>query len=424
MRPIISSLKRLLFRSRTAPFWICVWGVLVLFLLEKYPSPAWKSIKPYFLDSPFFYHSLVLYLVALVLALFTYRNLFNVKILLASFLFLMIGVYSLLYFLGMPTSVSGIFKLQSDERAHTLIYFYYSLGLFLVALVPTYLTKTVTRVLLVLLVLCEGFILFMGSRFLLPVLGAHLADLWARPMMWLAVVNLIVAVISFALSFWRKDPSAWTITGFLVLFTLAYQARDTDLEKLFLHWVPISLTLTVLINLTSSLSHRANYDPLLRIYSRGYCDNFLHGKGRSLGREFALAMFDLDRFKKINDKYGHAVGDTVLYLVAQKIREKALPRGITCRYGGEEILVVFPQSNLEYAERIAREVVSSVAQLKIPFSGKRKSGSLRITVSGGVVAGQGGRNSVKSLLESADKALYRSKRLGRNRLSVSKVKSR
>lgn len=404
------------------PFWICVGGILVLFLLETYPSSVWLGIKPYFLDSPFFYHSMVLYLVALVLALFTYRNLYNVKILLASFLFLMIGVYSLLYFIGMPTSVSGIFKFRPDEKSHALIYFYYSLGLFFVALVPTYLTKPLTRVLLVLLVLFEGFFLFAGSRFMLPVLSTHLADLWARPLFWLMVANGFIAAVSFALSFWRKDPYAWPIAGFLVLFTLAFQARGTDMEKLFLHWVPVSLSVTVLINLTSSLSHRANYDPLLRIYSRGYCDNFIQGKGRSLGRHFALALYDLDRFKKINDKYGHAVGDTVLYQVAQKIREKSLPRGITCRYGGEEILVILPQTGLEYAERVAREVVNSVAQLKIPFSGKKKSGTFRITVSGGVAAGQAGRHSIQTLLEDADRALYRSKRLGRNRLSVSKGK--
>jgi len=168
------------------------------------------------------------------------------------------------------------------------------------------------------------------------------------------------------------------------------------------------------------LWHRANYDPLLLIYSRGYINNLLQGKGKGLGKQYALALFDLDHFKKINDRYGHSAGDAVLYEVAQKIREKSLPRGITCRYGGEEILVVFPETSLDYAERVGREVVSAVGGMKIPYTGKKRKRNLRITVSGGVVAGMAGKDHVQNLLEAADKAMYRSKRLGRNRMSVSR----
>ena len=188
---------------------------------------------------------------------------------------------------------------------------------------------------------------------------------------------------------------------------------------MLLHLVPIALILMVLANLMASLSHHAHYDQLLNIYNRGHCNNILQGKGKSLGKQFALALFDLDHFKKVNDRHGHAVGDRVLYEVAQKVREKALPRGITCRYGGEELLVVFPGTSLEYAEKVGRELVSSVGQLRIPVGGrKKKRADLRITVSGGLAAGKSGKDSVMSVLESADRALYRAKRMGRNRLTV------
>jgi diguanylate cyclase (GGDEF)-like protein len=224
-------------------------------------------------------------------------------------------------------------------------------------------------------------------------------------------------MLAHVLSLRRRDPYAWSITGFLVLFTIAFLTKGTEREILLLHLVPIALALMVFANLTTSLTHRAHYDSLLNIYNRGHCNNILQGKGKSLGKGFALALFDLDRFKRVNDRHGHAVGDTVLYQVAQKVREKALPRGITCRYGGEELMVVFPGTSLEHAERVGREVVSSVAQMRIPAGGKKKT-DLRITVSGGLAAGRSGKDDVMAVLEAADRALYRAKRMGRNRLNV------
>jgi len=418
---IHSKVKRILFPSRTVPFWICLGGIVVLFLLERYPTLPWEGVRSYFLSRPYFYHSLVFYLVALVLALFTYRNLYNVKVLLASVLFLLAGVYSLLFFFEVSLPLKMFLKIpEGGIGARLFIYFFYSQALLLIALVPTYLSKPSTRILLFLLVLVEGMLLVGGSRYLLPTMEQPLGRFTERPMVILLFTNLCIAGISYALSLYRKDPYAWAVTGFLVLFTFAFWVRGEKLEKLFLHWVPVSLVLTVLINLITSLWHRANYDPLLLIYSRGYINNLLQGKGKGLGKQYALALFDLDHFKKINDRYGHSAGDAVLYEVAQKIREKSLPRGITCRYGGEEILVVFPETSLDYAERVGREVVSAVGGMKIPYTGKKRKRNLRITVSGGVVAGMAGKDHVQNLLEAADKAMYRSKRLGRNRMSVSR----
>jgi diguanylate cyclase (GGDEF)-like protein len=79
---------------------------------------------------------------------------------------------------------------------------------------------------------------------------------------------------------------------------------------------------------------------------------------------------------------------------------------------------VFPSTSLEYAEKVGREVVSSIAQMRIPVGEKKKKTNLRITVSGGLAAGRSGKDDVMTVLESADRALYRAKRLGRNRLTV------
>ncbi len=414
----LDEMKRFLFSSAALPFWILLGAIVGLFLLEQFSFESWNRIRNYLLAAPFVYQSLILYLLTLVLALFTYRSLYNVKILLASFLFLMMGVFSMLYFIGFQMPSGEIHKIGKDEGVHLLLYLLYSTDLLLLALVPSYLPKLLTRFCLALFILLELVLLAACPDALSPAMKEHVPWMMNQQMPIVLALNVIVAVLAHILSVRRRDPYAWSITAFLVLFSIAFLARGSEREILLLHLVPIALALMVLANHTASLSHHAHYDQLLNIYNRGHCNNILQGKGKSLGKRFALALFDLDHFKKVNDRHGHMVGDRVLYEVAQKVREKALPRGITCRYGGEELLVVFPGTSLEYAEKVGREVVSSIAQMRIPVGGKKKKTNLRITVSGGLAAGRSGKDDVMAVLESADRALYRAKRLGRNRLNV------
>jgi diguanylate cyclase (GGDEF)-like protein len=394
--------------------------ILGLFLLEQFPVEIWNKTRHYLLTAPYFYQSLSLYLLALVLALLTYRSLYNVKILLASLLFLVMGVLSMVYFIEFQMPNGEPPRIGVDEGDHLLLYLLYSTVLLLLALVPSYLPKLLTRFCLASFILLEVVLMIACPDFLSPAMKEHVPWMLKQPVSIVLGLNVAVAVLAHILSVRRRDPYAWSITALLVLFSIAFLVRESDREILLLHLVPIALALMVMANLTASLSHHAHYDLLLNIYNRGHCNNILEGKGKSLGKRFALVLFDLDHFKKVNDRYGHAAGDRVLYEVAQKVREKALPRGITCRYGGEELLVVFPSTSLEYAEKVGREVVSSIAQMRIPVGGKKKKKktNLRITVSGGLAAGRSGKDDVMAVLESADRALYRAKRLGRNRLTV------
>jgi len=416
---VLADMKRFLFPSKALPFWMMLGAIAVLFLLEQFPFEIWNKTRNYLLTAPFLYQSLILYLLAMVLALFTYRSLYNVKTLLASFLFLMMGVFSMLYFIGFQMPSGEIHRIGKDDAVHLLLYLLYSTDLLVLALLPSYLPKRLTRFCLASFSLLELVLLAASPGFLSPAIREHIPWMLQQQMPILLGLNAAVAVLAHILSVRRRDPYAWSITAFLVLFSIAFLVRGSDREILVLHLVPIALTLMVLSNLTASLSHHAHYDQLLNIYNRGHCNNILQGKVKSLGKGFALALFDLDHFKKVNDRHGHAAGDRVLYVVAQKVREKALPRGITCRYGGEELLVVFPSASLEYAEKVGREIVSSIAQMRIPVGGKKKKKTnLRITVSGGLAAGRSGKDDVMAVLESADRALYRAKRLGRNRMTV------
>jgi diguanylate cyclase (GGDEF)-like protein len=399
-------------------------AVAGLFLLEQFPFESWTRTRHYLLTSPFLYQSLALYLLALVLALLTYRSLYNVKILLASFLFLMMGIFSMLYFIGFQMPSGKVYAVGKDEGVHLILYLLYSSVLLLLAIVPSYLPKLWTRFCLASCILLNLGILATCQDHLSPAVKEHVPWMLTHRLPIVLGLNTAVAVLAHFLSARRRDFYAWSITAFLLLFSIAFLVRGADREILLLHLVPVTLALMVMANLTASLSHHAHYDQLLNIYNRGYCNNILQGKGKSLGRQFALALYDLDHFKKVNDRHGHATGDRVLYEVAQKVREKALPRGITCRYGGEELLVVFPGTTLEYAEKVGREVVSSISQMRIPVAGKKKKkADLRITVSGGLAAGRSGKDDVMAVLESADRALYRSKRMGRNRMTVVRKRS-
>jgi diguanylate cyclase (GGDEF)-like protein len=158
-------------------------------------------------------------------------------------------------------------------------------------------------------------------------------------------------------------------------------------------------------------------DPLTglhtRLYMRDWCDAIIRAHERNPTNGFGLIIFDLDRFKAINDAHGHLFGDKVLKRVGQIIRSSIRPDDLAVRFGGEE-LAVFIQGGTEtetaaIAERIQRRVAESEFQ--------NKSGRVPVTLSGGVawhVVGE----KLDALFARADTKLYKAKSLGRNRVCV------
>jgi two-component system cell cycle response regulator len=171
-----------------------------------------------------------------------------------------------------------------------------------------------------------------------------------------------------------------------------------------------------LIAARDALQFQADHDPLTGLWNSGA---ILDGLKRELGRSerqgtpFALVMTDLDHFKRINDTYGHLVGDAVLCAAAERMRSCARLYDLVGRYGGEEFLLILPgcdgPSAVKQAERLRTLICTE------PFD--TPSGNISITLSAGVAV-----NSVPSdrdptrLLRAADKALYRAKENGRNRV--------
>src|SRR5213083_3365581 len=130
----------------------------------------------------------------------------------------------------------------------------------------------------------------------------------------------------------------------------------------------------------------------------------------------SLIMFDIDHFKDINDRYGHLCGDAVLAAVGRLMREVLRGSDFKCRYGGEEFLVLLPETPLEGAKRVADTLRRELSEMAIQWKGE----TLTITASFGVTTAMPSEIDVKALIGRAEVALYRAKDQGRDcvRLSV------
>jgi diguanylate cyclase (GGDEF)-like protein len=126
----------------------------------------------------------------------------------------------------------------------------------------------------------------------------------------------------------------------------------------------------------------------------------------------SLIMFDIDHFKQINDSYGHLCGDAVLAAVGARIRDVLRGTDLTCRYGGEEFLIVLPETVREGAERVAEMLRAELANMALEW----KDATIRVTASFGVTTRHPSELDAHALIGRADAALYQAKALGRNRV--------
>lgn len=139
-----------------------------------------------------------------------------------------------------------------------------------------------------------------------------------------------------------------------------------------------------------------------------------HERAERYRTRFCVLMLDLDRFKTINDRLGHAAGDRYLRGFGRALRERLRAPDLACRYGGDEFCILLPETDLESAYAIAERLRADLAALSV----EDETGALRSTVSIGIAAHPDhGEGDPRTLLLRADQALYRAKREGRDRVT-------
>lgn len=208
----------------------------------------------------------------------------------------------------------------------------------------------------------------------------------------------------------------------LACLLLTQYMRNELYGSLFLSLAALSINIAIILN-----SYNLAYmDELTGLPSRRALRQALS----SMGKRYSVAMLDIDHFKKLNDTYGHDVGDQILKMVATRIRQ--VPGADKAfRYGGEEFTVLFPNKTLEEAHANAKAICKAIAKSpfvlrsrrrpkkKPPFLTKgRAQKKIEVTISIGVAKKTGRHKTPEDAIKAADKALYRAKESGRNRVCI------
>jgi diguanylate cyclase (GGDEF)-like protein len=128
----------------------------------------------------------------------------------------------------------------------------------------------------------------------------------------------------------------------------------------------------------------------------------------------AILMIDLDHFKSVNDRFGHAAGDALLTAIGRTLRGTLRASDVVCRWGGEEFLIVLPDTDLARTQVVATHLLRNIAGAEVPTA----SGPVNTTASIGVTISRPGETATNNLVARADLALYRAKREGRSCIRV------
>ncbi len=223
----------------------------------------------------------------------------------------------------------------------------------------------------------------------------------------------------------RSGPERWSSVAILVCLCdllLTYSSR----YRYSLGWYT-GRTLTVMASaivllamlasfrrLKATAEFNAAYDGLTGLANRRSAYDSLAAmiaRGRRTHSKLSVVMFDLDRFKQINDGYGHAAGDEVLRSVAGALRDTVRDTDVCARVGGEEFVVLLPDAGLADARLVAERLRARLRGQQIPAIGSS------VTASFGVAELQPADATAENLLHRADQAMYRAKRTGRDQVA-------
>lgn len=162
------------------------------------------------------------------------------------------------------------------------------------------------------------------------------------------------------------------------------------------------------------LKEIAREDPLTKIPNRLALNERLHTEFVRLNRKnhpYVILMLDIDHFKRVNDEYGHAVGDEILVSFANSLKSSIREVDFVCRFGGEEFLVLLPDTSSEAGYKVAEKIRKTIEASQHPVAGK-------VTISVGLAIADALDKDEDVAIKNADNALYQAKKSGRNQTAV------
>jgi diguanylate cyclase (GGDEF)-like protein len=226
-----------------------------------------------------------------------------------------------------------------------------------------------------------------------------------------AMLNTAFATIAFG-------QHAGFTAAVLSVALLANFERDALGEpQTLLEWslyLAVLLTLVALLARINRMQRDALFDVVTRLRNHRYFQVRLReelSRAKRHSRPTSLLLLDLDNFKRVNDAYGHAVGDMVLRQVGQVLMDNARGADVVCRYGGEELAVILPETPVGDAFQVAERLRQAVEN-------RPDERGAKVTMSAGVASFPDHASDADGLIAVADAAMYRAKRAGKNQVAL------
>ena len=219
-----------------------------------------------------------------------------------------------------------------------------------------------------------------------------------------------LAILYFAAAHWDLNSPIYSPYPY-GLFSWSAQ-----ISRLIIMLTASALSLAV-VSRGQRLLHLATSDPLTGLFNRGYVDDRLAvelSRARRYGKLLTIAVIDADRFKSLNDKHGHPSGDLVLRKIGAILRDSFRQSDTAGRYGGEEFVVILPETDIEAAQRKLESLRELVASTPIALTARGEK--VQITISAGLASFPQDGEDAEELFALADERMFQAKKEGRNRV--------
>ena len=221
------------------------------------------------------------------------------------------------------------------------------------------------------------------------------------------------AIVYFAATHWDLNSAKFAP------YPYGLFSWSNEVSRLIIMLTAAALSLS-LVSRSQKLLHLATSDPLTGLFNRGYVDDRLAielSRARRYRKVLTLAVIDADRFKLLNDKHGHAAGDLVLQKIGAILRESCRRSDTVGRYGGEEFVVILPETDLEAARRKIESLRELLAGSPIELAARGEF--VQVTISAGLAAFPQDATDAAELFALADERMFQAKKEGRNRVVAS-----